>query len=70
MILGPAVQMAGNYVLLGVLIRSFGQGFCRLAPATYVKIFLSGDLLSLIIQAVGGGMAASATTFENANTGG
>lgn len=62
--------MAGNYILLGVLIRSFGQGYCRLSPKTYVVLFLSGDLLSLIIQGAGGGMAAGASTLEDANTGG
>jgi hypothetical protein len=70
LILGPAFQMMGAYILLGVLITSFGQQYCRLAPKTYVAIFLTGDLLSLIIQGVGGGIAASASTVEDANTGG
>jgi hypothetical protein len=70
LILAPAFEMAANYVLLGVLIRNLGQQYSKLDPKTYVWIFCSGDLLSLIIQGAGGGIAASANTLSGANTGG
>lgn len=70
LILAPAFEMAGNYVLLGVVINNLGQQYSKLAPRTYVWLFLSGDVISLCIQGGGGGVAASALTLADANTGG
>lgn len=36
---------------------------------TYSVLFISGDIVCLIVQAIGGGSAASATTPENAESG-
>lgn len=56
--------------MLGNLIRSFGPQYCRFNPQTYKGVFVTGDILSLVIQAAGGGIAAGADTLEGSNNGG
>ena len=42
------------------MIRHFGRQNSFVGLRTYLCIFISSDLLSVIIQAVGGGLASSA----------
>lgn len=42
------------------MISQYGRRYSFIAPNTYLAIFISFDLLSIIIQAVGGGLASSA----------
>ncbi len=56
----PAFFTAGIYVVLGRLIRTFGRDVSPLSPNAYLYIFCTVDIISLVIQAVGGGMAAIA----------
>lgn len=56
----PTFFTAGIYVILGRLIRSFGRGVSPISAAAYLYIFCTADVVSLVIQAVGGGMAAVA----------
>jgi hypothetical protein len=70
--LAPAFFAAGIYVILGRLIRTFGSHISPIAPNTYLYIFCTVDLISLVVQAVGGGVAATAfekTPPENSETG-
>ncbi|CAH2450855.1 Putative integral membrane transporter or flippase [Komagataella phaffii CBS 7435] len=68
--LAPAFIMGGIYYMLAKLCSIFGEGHSKLKPMSYAKIFIICDLVSIIIQAVGGGMAASAAAnYENADTG-
>lgn len=46
-------------MLLGSFIRIFGRKSSILSPAMYLWIFCTCDVLSLVIQAIGGGMASS-----------
>lgn len=39
-------------------------------PKTYMIVFVTGDVLSLVVQSIGGGSAASADTPSAANRGG
>ena len=48
------------YYILGQLISEYGRHYSFIGPTTYLSIFVSFDLLSIIIQAVGGGLASSA----------
>ncbi|CED85085.1 RTA-like protein [Phaffia rhodozyma] len=69
LIFAPAFIVAGCYVILGVVISRCGYQYCRLHPKTYTIMFLAGDLTSLVIQAIGGGVAASADTHSQADQG-
>ncbi|GAA6061387.1 hypothetical protein JCM10212_000647 [Sporobolomyces blumeae] len=60
LILAPCFFSAGCYGLLGMLVRALGPEHSVLRPALYLLIFCICDLIAIIIQGVGGGMAAVA----------
>ncbi|CDZ98167.1 RTA-like protein [Phaffia rhodozyma] len=60
LILAPALIMASNYLILGLIINKLGIQYSRIAPKWYTVIFCSGDIISLIVQAIGGASAAIA----------
>lgn len=43
--------------------------YSKIKPLTYTIFFICGDLASLTIQGIGGGLASGATTLEAANNG-
>ncbi|KAJ3804925.1 RTA1-like protein [Lentinula aff. lateritia] len=59
-ILAPTPLLAGNFIILGSMIQQLGPKYSRISPWWYTIIFCSFDLTSLLAQAVGGGMAATA----------
>ncbi|KAJ3919837.1 RTA1-like protein [Lentinula edodes] len=59
-ILAPTPLLAGNFIILGSMIQQLGPKYSRIPPWWYTIIFCSFDLTSLLAQAVGGGMAATA----------
>ncbi|KAK9247737.1 RTA1 like protein-domain-containing protein [Lipomyces tetrasporus] len=68
--LGPAFFMAGTYYLLAEIVVIWGVENSRFKPWTYSKIFVSLDLVSIVLQACGGGMAATAlVNNKNVDTG-
>ncbi|OJJ51641.1 hypothetical protein ASPZODRAFT_442865 [Penicilliopsis zonata CBS 506.65] len=68
LIIAPTFFTAGVYVLLGRFIQILGSQSSVLSPKLYLWIFCTCDILSLVIQAVGGGMAASAYDTLDGNT--
>ncbi|KAE9394559.1 RTA1 like protein [Gymnopus androsaceus JB14] len=54
-ILAPTPLVAGNFIILGYIINQLGPDYSRLPPRWYSIIFCSFDLISLVIQAIGGG---------------
>lgn len=58
--LAPAFFMAGVYYLLAKFAIIYGSGVSRLKPMTYSYLFVSCDLVSIVLQAIGGGMSAMA----------
>lgn len=58
--IAPAFYMGGVYYLLAKFSMIFGGGVSRLKPMAYSYIFISCDLASIVLQAIGGGMAAMA----------
>ncbi|KAF5864643.1 hypothetical protein ETB97_007201 [Aspergillus alliaceus] len=68
LIIAPTFYTAGLYVLLGSFIKIFGQKSSILTPSLYLWIFCICDLVSLIVQAVGGGMAADAAGKVDGDT--
>ncbi|KAL6242054.1 hypothetical protein RBB50_010966 [Rhinocladiella similis] len=65
LILGPAFNSAAIYLVLKHITLCFGPEYSRLRPKWYTWIFITGDLISLIVQAVGGGIAATSMDDES-----
>lgn len=47
-------------MLLGECIKRLGHQYSILGPAWYMIIFITADVVSLVLQAIGGGGAAVA----------
>ncbi|KAG7193498.1 uncharacterized protein KQ657_000565 [Scheffersomyces spartinae] len=58
--LAPAFVAGGIYYLIGYLCLVYGPHFSPLRPRWYSYIFITCDVFSLVIQALGGGIAATA----------
>ncbi|KAK5167099.1 uncharacterized protein LTR77_007829 [Saxophila tyrrhenica] len=55
----PAFYAAGIYYCLKHICLTFGSSFSRLQPRFYTWIFISCDCFSIMLQAVGGGIASA-----------
>ncbi|PYI11105.1 putative RTA1 domain protein [Aspergillus sclerotiicarbonarius CBS 121057] len=60
LIMAPAFTTAGIYGVLGQLIPIIGQDKSPLTPKQYLVIFMTVDFFSLLLQAIGGGVAGAA----------
>jgi len=65
-IIAPTPLAAANFIILGRIIRELGSCYSRLPPLWYTIIFCTFDIISLIIQAIGGATASNA--LENGNS--
>ena len=65
LIIAPAFIAAGVYLTLKHIALELGANFSRIRPKFYTWIFCLADLLSLIIQGAGGGIAATADSGSN-----
>lgn len=68
--IAPCFIMAGIYYLLGQLIQIYGTSYALLKPMWYSYIFIACDVISLAVQAAGGGIAATALVGYNSSDGG
>ncbi|EGV64643.1 phospholipid-translocating ATPase rsb1 [Yamadazyma tenuis] len=59
--IAPAFLMAGIYYAFAKVVVLYGSKYSVLRPLWYSYIFVSIDVLSLIVQAIGGGMASMET---------
>ena len=57
------------YLTLARIIRHYGVHNSLISPRTYTLIFLTADVVALILQSVGGGIANNAKTKEESNKG-
>ncbi|KAF8317965.1 RTA1-like protein [Clavulina sp. PMI_390] len=64
-IISPTFLAAANFIVLGTIIKNTGPQYSRLAPNRYAIIFVGIDILALLVQAIGGGMASVAVTKSN-----
>ncbi|KAH8927907.1 RTA1-domain-containing protein [Atractiella rhizophila] len=69
LIIAPVFFSAALYVLLGFIIVELGVQHSALKPKLYGAIFVSCDLVSLVLQGTGGGLAATADTQSQSDTG-
>ncbi|EAW21484.1 RTA1 domain-containing protein [Aspergillus fischeri NRRL 181] len=68
LIIAPTFFTAGIYVLLGRFITLLGRESSIISPNLYLWIFVTCDVISLVVQAIGGGMASAATNDVNGDT--
>lgn len=59
--IGPAFMAAGIYLCLRRIVAAFGAANSRIPPAYYTRIFIPCDVVSLVLQAAGGGIASVAS---------
>ena len=60
---------AGVYLTLKHLVITIGPQFSLLKPKYYTWIFISSDIISLLLQVAGGALTATATDANTQRTG-
>lgn len=68
--IAPAFIMGGVYFTFGQLVVVYGRHFSLLKPLWYTYFFITFDVVSLVIQAIGGGMASAALSNNEDNSNG
>ncbi|KAJ7438320.1 RTA1-like protein [Mycena galericulata] len=68
-ILSPTPLIAVNFNLAAWIVIRMGTCYSWLTPIWYTVIFVSCDIIALVIQGAGGGIAAGATTLSATNLG-
>ncbi|KAF2453975.1 RTA1 like protein-domain-containing protein [Lineolata rhizophorae] len=59
--IGPAFFAAGIYFCLSRIVSTISPAASRIPPAWYPRIFIPCDVISLLLQAAGGGLASART---------
>ncbi|KAH8881153.1 RTA1-domain-containing protein [Thozetella sp. PMI_491] len=67
--IAPAFFTAGIYLCFSRVIRYYGVDVARFSTRFYTIAFISSDLLALVLQAAGGGLATVAVTIEEKDRG-
>ncbi|KAF9776885.1 hypothetical protein IL306_004855 [Fusarium sp. DS 682] len=67
LIIGPAFNSAAIYLMLKHVVALFGPQWSILKPKLYTIIFITADVVSLVLQAAGGGITATAD-FKDRDT--
>ncbi len=68
--IAPAFLAAGIYLTLSRIVMVFGPENSRIKPLSYPRIFIPCDVVSLLLQAAGGGLASAAShSNKSPNTG-
>lgn len=62
--LGPAFLSASIYLCLARIVVVYGEGSSAFKPRFYTITFIICDIISLVLQAVGGALAASSAADE------
>jgi hypothetical protein len=65
LIISPAFVSAGIYLTLKHIVINFGEKWSRLKPVWYTRVFIAGDIFSLVLQGAGGGLASTADAGSN-----
>ncbi|TFK65841.1 RTA1-domain-containing protein [Pluteus cervinus] len=68
-IISPTFILAANFVIFGRIIDFLGTGYSRLPAKLYSRILITCDVISLVVQGAGGGIASAAETLNGANVG-
>lgn len=69
-IISPSFMSAANFTILGLIIKKVGSQYSWLTPRWYLIIFVTFDVVSLVVQAIGGAKASGlASRHEDADPG-
>ncbi|KAI0724597.1 RTA1-domain-containing protein [Cerioporus squamosus] len=68
-IIAPTPLVAALFIAFGRLSTRLGEQYSRLSASLYSKMFLTCDLVSLVVQSAGGGIAASTDDHDLAQMG-
>ena len=63
-ILAPTPLLAANFLIMERIILRLGPQYSRLSPKWYTIVFCTSDVISLVVQAIGGGTAATAVAQD------
>ncbi|TCD71037.1 hypothetical protein EIP91_000536 [Steccherinum ochraceum] len=69
-ILAPTPYVAALFMIFARVTQHLGEQYSRLSPRLYSRIFLTADVVALVVQGAGGGLAATASTQSGSNLGG
>ena len=58
--IAPALLTAAIYLCLSRIVIVYGEHLSRFKPRTYTLMFCTCDVISLVLQALGGGIASTA----------
>jgi hypothetical protein len=58
--IAPTFMAGGIYLCIRNIVYAFGAENSRIKPETYTRFFIPCDVVSLVLQAMGGGMASMA----------
>lgn len=70
LIFSPSFLAAALYMTLKHIVRAVGPQFSVIKPKLYPYIFIACDIFSLVLQAIGGGVASSANDEKTTDMGG
>ncbi|KAF7292585.1 hypothetical protein MIND_01156000 [Mycena indigotica] len=68
-IISPTPLLAASFIIFSRVIRQLGPGYSLLPARWYAWIFVTCDIVALLVQGVGGGIASAAATLDGANQG-
>lgn len=68
-ILAPTPLLAAIFIIFTRMTETLGTCYSRLTPRWYTVVFLTCDIVALVIQGLGGGIAADAKTISTTNLG-
>src|SRR5947207_9652895 len=67
--IGPTFFSAAIYLCLARIVVAYGEEYSRFKPRTYTLTFITCDIFSLVLQAVGGALADLAQTKAQGDVG-
>lgn len=67
--LGPAFLAASIYLSLSRIIPIYSSSLSRFKPRTYTVLFITCDIISLLLQAAGGGIASASEEDDTVQMG-
>ncbi|KAH8591424.1 RTA1 like protein-domain-containing protein [Bisporella sp. PMI_857] len=70
LIFSPSFLAAALYLTLKYIARAIGPQFSIIKPVLYPYIFIACDIFSLLLQAIGGGVASGADDQDGTKLGG
>ncbi|KAJ7065693.1 RTA1 like protein-domain-containing protein [Mycena amicta] len=68
-IIAPTPLLAASFMIFSRIVQQLGVGYSFLPVRWYAWIFMSCDVVALVIQGLGGGLASAADTLDGANRG-